>query len=77
MRPVIGGSVTLGLGTGAAGRTAQTTGRNRAIAAWLRVQISELAAELLRAEAYGDRQLTSAEIRQRLTSMLEGREAQR
>jgi hypothetical protein len=60
---------------GARATTLATPGRNRANAAWLRVQISALRAELLRAEAYGCRQLSNTELRKRLTAMLDGKES--
>lgn len=42
--------------------------------AWMRVRLGELEQAILRAEAYGDRPLTSAEIRARLAAIREGRE---
>lgn len=56
---------------------ANSPARNRTNAAWLRVEIARLHDELLRSEAYGDRGLTSAEVRQRLTAMLDGKEPPR
>lgn len=76
MRPVTMRSIRLGAGSGRTA-SAPTPGRNRTNAAWLRVQIAELQAELLRAEAYGDRQPDSAELRRRLAAMLDGKEPQR
>lgn len=48
--------------------------RNRASAAWLRVQLGELDTELYRAAAYETRQLTIDEIRRALTAIRSGRD---
>jgi len=61
-------------GARSAAASASSPARNRTNASWLRVRIAELHAELLRAEAYNDRPLASADVRARLTAMLEGKE---
>lgn len=48
--------------------------RNRASAAWLRVQLAELDAELYRARVYETRQLTASEIRRALVAIRGGRD---
>lgn len=48
--------------------------RNRTSATWLRARILRLHDELLRAEVYGDRQRTCAEIRRELAAVLAGEE---
>lgn len=48
--------------------------RNRTNAAWLRARIDRLHDELLAAEVYNTKPLTSAEIRKRLRAMAAGEE---